>query len=71
MSFMERVKQSEVKDRERLLKLLHRNSFKYAPDKRFKLTCGAQSDVYFDCKRTSLTSEGLMLIGKLLYLTLQ
>ena len=53
--------------REKLLKLLYKNSFMYDSDKGFKLSCGAHSDVYFDCKKTSLTSEGLMLIGELFW----
>lgn len=56
-----------MKAKQKLLRLLYRDSFKYDPNKGFKLSCGKRSDRYFDCKQTSLSPEGLSLIGQVLW----
>jgi orotate phosphoribosyltransferase len=51
-------------DRERLLELLRTLSFER---RKVVLASGKESDFYIDCKRTSLTAEGHVLIGRLLW----
>jgi orotate phosphoribosyltransferase len=51
-------------DRERLLALLRTLSFER---RKVVLASGKESDFYVDCKRTSLTAEGHVLIGRLLW----
>ncbi len=50
-------------DRARLLELLRALSFER---RKVVLTSGKESDFYIDCKRTALTAEGHVLIGRLL-----
>lgn len=50
-------------DRDRLLELLRTRSFER---RKVILSSGKESDFYIDCKRTSLTAEGHVLIGRLL-----
>jgi len=53
-----------------LMKLQHiimRNSFRYREESPFKLSSGAYSPFYFDCKKTTLDPEGSSLIGNILY----
>lgn len=54
-------------ERERLLAILHNNSFMYRDDPPFTLVSGRKSPYYFDCKATTLDPEGCYLIGKLMY----
>jgi orotate phosphoribosyltransferase len=51
-------------DRARLLELLTQRSFER---RKVVLSSGRESDFYIDCKRTALTAEGHVLIGRLLY----
>jgi orotate phosphoribosyltransferase len=51
-------------DRTRLLDLLRALSFER---RRVILASGRESDFYIDCKRTALTAEGHVLIGRLLF----
>ncbi len=51
-------------DRQRLLELLRRLSFER---RSVVLTSGKESDFYIDCKRTALTAEGHVLVGRLLF----
>jgi len=51
------------RDRARLLELLRTLSFER---RRVILASGRESDFYIDCKRTALTAEGHVLIGRLL-----
>jgi len=51
-------------DRTRLLELLRSLSFER---RRVVLASGRESDFYVDCKRTALTAEGHVLIGRLLF----
>ncbi len=54
---------SLVEDRARLLELLRTLSFER---RKVVLASGRESDFYIDCKRTALTAEGHVLIGRLL-----
>jgi orotate phosphoribosyltransferase len=51
-------------DRARLLELLRTLSYER---RRVVLASGKESDFYVDCKRTSLTAEGHVLVGRLLW----
>ena len=51
-------------DRARLLELLRTLSFER---RKVVLASGKESDFYIDCKRTALTAEGHMLVGRLLF----
>jgi orotate phosphoribosyltransferase len=51
-------------DRARLLALLRALSFER---RRVILASGKESDFYVDCKRTALTAEGHVLVGRLLF----
>lgn len=57
----------KMEAKKRLLKLLYKNSFLYDPIKGFTLTSGKKSGVYFDCKKTTLTSKGMVLVGQLFW----
>ena len=51
-------------DRARLLELLRVLSFER---RKVVLASGRESDFYIDCKRTALTAEGHVLVGRLLF----
>lgn len=51
-------------DRARLLELLRALSFER---RKVVLASGKESDFYIDCKRTALTAEGHVLVGRLLF----
>jgi orotate phosphoribosyltransferase len=51
-------------DRSRLLELLKSLSFER---RKVILASGRESDFYIDCKRTALTAEGHVLVGRLLF----
>jgi len=51
-------------DRARLLELLRALSFER---RKVILASGKESDFYVDCKRTTLTAEGHVLVGRLLF----
>jgi len=51
-------------DRSRLLELLRTLSYER---RRVVLASGKESDFYVDCKRTTLTAEGHVLVGRLLW----
>ena len=51
-------------DRRRLLDLLRTLSFER---RKVTLASGKESDFYIDCKRTALTAEGHVLVGRLLF----
>lgn len=55
---------SQGYDRARLLQLLTRLSFER---RKVVLSSGRESDFYIDCKRTALTAEGHLLVGRLLF----
>jgi orotate phosphoribosyltransferase len=50
--------------REQLLSLLAESSFQLGD---FKLSSGAKSDYYIDCRTTTLHAEGARLVGRVLY----
>jgi orotate phosphoribosyltransferase len=54
---------TRAEDRPRLLELLRTLSFER---RKVILASGRESDFYIDCKRTALTAEGHVLIGRLL-----
>jgi orotate phosphoribosyltransferase len=56
------------RDRARLLELLTELSFE---KRRVTLSSGKESDFYIDCKRTVLTAEGHVLVGRLLWRDIQ
>ncbi len=51
----------------RLLKLIYKNSFKYSEEPVFELVSGQKSQYYFNCKATTLSSEGLVLVGNVFF----
>ena len=53
--------------RESLLQLLREKSFRYSPDKPFKLVSGRVSPYYIDCRPTTHNAEGLFLIGEIFW----
>jgi len=55
---------SVTADRARLLELLRELSFER---RKVVLASGKESDFYIDCKRTALTAEGHVLIGRCLF----
>ena len=55
---------SLARDRARLLELLRALSFER---RKVVLASGKESDFYVDCKRTTLTAEGHVLVGRLLF----
>ncbi len=55
---------SLTEDRARLLELLRQLSFER---RKVVLASGKESDFYIDCKRTALTAEGHLLIGRLMF----
>jgi orotate phosphoribosyltransferase len=53
--------------RRQLLKLLKEKSFRYSPDKPFKLVSGRESPYYIDCRPTTHNAQGLALIGEIFF----
>ncbi len=53
--------------KQRLIDLILSRSFKFTEKPTFKLASGKKSSFYFNCKPTTLNSEGMFLIGNLLY----
>ena len=53
--------------KQKLIKLILKRSFKFTKKPAFKLASGKMSNFYFNCKPTTLSSEGMFLIGNLLY----
>ncbi len=58
---------SPEKMRQRLIELILERTFKFTDEPTFKLASGAMSNFYFNCKPTTLNSEGMYLVGNLLY----
>jgi orotate phosphoribosyltransferase len=57
--------------KERLRQLLKEKSFRYSPEKPFKLVSGRESPYYIDCRPTTHNAEGLFLIGEIFCRMLQ
>jgi orotate phosphoribosyltransferase len=53
--------------KERLLQLLREKSFRYSPDKPFKLVSGRVSPYYVDCRPATHNAQGLFLIGEIFW----
>jgi orotate phosphoribosyltransferase len=53
--------------RQQLLDLLREKSFRYSPDKPFKLVSGRVSPYYIDCRPTTHNAQGLALIGEIIF----
>lgn len=53
--------------RKRLIELILERTFRFTEEPSFKLASGKMSNFYFNCKPTTLNSEGMFLIGNLLY----
>jgi len=53
--------------RKRLLQLLKEKSFRYSPDKPFKLASGRESPYYVDCRPVTHSAEGLALMGEIIF----
>jgi orotate phosphoribosyltransferase len=50
-----------------LLQLLKEKSFRYSPDKLFKLASGKESPYYIDCRPVTHNARGLALIGEIVF----
>lgn len=53
--------------KQRLLHLLKEKSYRYSPDKPFKLASGRESPYYVDCRPVTHSAEGLALIGEVFF----
>ena len=53
--------------KKRLIDLIIERTFRFTDKPTFKLASGKMSSYYFNCKPTTLNSEGMYLIGNLLY----
>lgn len=53
--------------KKRLVDLIIERTFRYTDKPTFKLASGKMSSYYFNCKPTTLNSEGMYLVGNLLY----
>lgn len=53
--------------KKRLIELIIERTFKFSSKPTFKLASGKKSSYYFNCKPTTLNSEGMYLIGNLIY----
>jgi orotate phosphoribosyltransferase len=53
--------------RHQLLELLREKSFRYSPDKPFKLVSGRESPYYIDCRPTTHNAQGLVLMGEICF----
>lgn len=53
--------------KQRLIELILERTFKFTEEPTFKLASGTMSNFYFNCKPTTLNSEGMYIVGNLLY----
>jgi orotate phosphoribosyltransferase len=53
--------------KQRLIELILSRTFKFSGEPAFKLASGKMSNFYFNCKPTTLSPEGMFLIGNLFY----
>lgn len=67
---MRRYKTS-VAMKKRLIELILERTFRFTEEPSFKLASGKMSNFYFNCKPTTLNSEGMFLIGNLMYKLIQ
>jgi orotate phosphoribosyltransferase len=54
-----------------LLKLLRKKSYRYSPDKPFKLASGRESPYYVDARPVTHNAQGLFLIGEIFFELIQ
>jgi orotate phosphoribosyltransferase len=54
-------------DRERLIEIVKAVSFQHSEEPVFRLTSGALSRIYFNMKKTTMSAEGMHLVGKLVF----
>jgi len=57
--------------KQRLIKLILSRSFRFTKKPTFTLASGKKSNFYFNCKPTTLSPEGMYLIGNLLWGVIQ
>jgi orotate phosphoribosyltransferase len=50
-----------------LIDIVRANSFQYSKEPVFRLVSGALSNFYFNMKKTTMSPEGMYLVGKLIY----
>ena len=53
--------------KKRLTEIILSSTFRFSEEPSFKLASGRRSSFYFNCKPTTLNSEGMFLIGNLLH----
>lgn len=53
--------------KDKLIRLIYERAFKYSETPIFRLTSGGVSNYYFNCKRVTLSPEGMYLIGNAIY----
>lgn len=53
--------------KKKLIELIIKRTFKFSKKPTFKLASGKMSSFYFNCKPTTLSPEGMYLIGQLFY----
>lgn len=51
----------------KLLRMIYENSFRFDPECGFTLASGKKSDLYVDCKKTVLASEGIVPTGRAIF----
>lgn len=51
----------------KLKNLIQKNSFQYSKEPKFQLVSNAISNFYFDMKKTTMTPEGMFLVGKIVF----
>jgi orotate phosphoribosyltransferase len=60
-----------LKEKDRLLELLLERSFRFSEEPIFRLASGRLSNYYVDCKPTTMSPDGLALIGPLVLSVVQ
>ncbi|RJR32670.1 MAG: orotate phosphoribosyltransferase [Deltaproteobacteria bacterium] len=55
------------KKKQQLLELLKEKSYRYSPDRPFKLASGRESPYYIDCRPVTHSAQGLALIGEIIF----
>lgn len=58
---------SPEKMKKRLTELVIERTFRFTEKPSFRLASGTMSNYYFNCKPTTLNSEGMYLVGNLMY----
>lgn len=56
-----------MNDRQRLIEIVRAVSFQYSKEPVFRLVSGALSNFYFNMKKTTMSPEGMYLVGKLMH----